>query len=266
VGQFFKVRATLIDHEKYSLQLDIEQIRPVEERDREEGFSECDFVEPSRHAPDKMMSELEGLAAEIADVPLRTLVRKLLDENATVLKRLPGSVRHYYPFSGGWLEHTLNVTRTSALLAEYYSLQFPLNPPLNRDLVRAGAMLHDIGRVRDLESVGPGQPARRGVDGILFGHLFLAYDMIRSAAQGVDELNPELLDLLLHIVITHLRLPEWGSRKQSCIPEALIVHHAVELDAEFEIASRCLMNDAGDGPLTDRDPILRMTLLKQRKV
>jgi 3'-5' exoribonuclease len=256
-----------MDHEKYGLQLDIEQIRLVEERDRAEGFSEYDFVEHSRHDADQMARELEALAGEIADEGLRILVRKLLNENAATLRVLPGSVGHYYPFVGGWLEHTLNVTRTSSLLAERYSLQFPnLAPPLNRDLIVAGAILHDIGRVRDLESGVPGQPARRGVDGMLFGHLFLAYDLIRGAAQGVGELHPELLDLLLHIVITHLRLPEWGSRKQSCIPEALIIHHAVELDAEFEIASRCLMNDAGDGPLTERDPILRMTLLKQRKV
>src|SRR5262245_51433471 len=118
VGQFFKVRATLSEHEKYGPQLDVEQIRPVGDRDREDGFTELDFVERSRHDPEVMFTELDALAAaEIADVPLRSLVRKLLNAHAAELKLLPGSVRHYYPFAGGWLEHTLNVARHSAWLA-----------------------------------------------------------------------------------------------------------------------------------------------------
>ena len=51
VGQFFKVRATFVEDAKYGPQLDVEQIRPVEERDRADGFSELDFVERSRHDP-----------------------------------------------------------------------------------------------------------------------------------------------------------------------------------------------------------------------
>lgn len=268
VGQFFKVRGTLTEHEKYGPQLDIEQIRPVEERDRADGFSELDFEEHSRHDPEEMFAALESLAENgIADVPLRTLVRKLLGDNAPLLKRLPGSVRHYYPFAGGWLEHTLNVARNCELLAGLYAERFPgLKPPVNRDLVVAAAILHDIGRVRDLEPGPPGQPVQRGVEGELFGHLFLGYDVIRAAAAGVPELNPELLALLLHLVISHLRLPEWGSRKSSCVPEALILHHAAELDAEFEVAARRIEKDDGDGPFTERDPILGRAFLKRRGV
>lgn len=265
VGQFFKVRATLHDHEKYGLQLDIEQIRPIEERDHAEGFSELDFLECSRFKSEQMFAELDSLANTIGDVPLRSLVRKILHEHTTILQRLPGSVRHYYPFAGGWLEHTLNVARNCALLADRYIQSFPdLKPPLSRDLVVAGAILHDIGRVRDLE-IGPvGQPIQRGVDGALFGHLFLAYDVIRAAARDVPDLEGELLDLLLHIVISHLDRDEWGSPKRTRIPEALIVHHADQLDARFEMYARRLTRDEGEGPLTERDPFLNRELLKRR--
>ena len=268
VGQFFKIRGTLSEHEKYGPQIEVEAIRPVEERDREDGFSELDFVERSRFDPDVMFAELDALAVgEIADVPLRDLVRKLLATHAAELKRLPGSVRHYYPFAGGWLEHTLNVARNCTLLADRYAKHFPdLTPPLNRDLVMAGAILHDIGRVRDLEVGPPGQPAQRGVAGELFGHLYLGYDLIRDAAKDVPDLNPELLDLLLHIVVSHLRLPEWGSPKLSCIPEVLIVHHADDLDAKFEMYARCLTRDTAEGPFTERDPVLGRPVLKDRKV
>ena len=267
VGQFFKVRATFTEHEKYGPQLDIEQIRPVADRDRVDGFTELDFIERSRHDPEEMFAQLESLAtAEIADGPLRTLVLNLLATNATVLKPLPASARHYYPFAGGWLEHTLSVARSCVWLADRYAAQFPeLNPPLNRGLVVAAAVLHDIGRVREYDSP-PGQPTKAGVPGELFGHLFLAYDIIRTAAAGVPDLNPELLDLLLHCVITHQKLPAWGSPSLPCIPEVLILHHADDLDAKLEMYARCLTRDTAEGPFTDRDPVLGRPLLKCRSV
>ncbi|MFM8271818.1 MAG: 3'-5' exoribonuclease YhaM family protein [Gemmata sp.] len=266
-GQFFKVRATYTEHEKYGAQLDIEQIRPVADADRSFGFSELDFVERSRFDPVEMFANLEELArGEISDGPLRTLVASLLTAHAAALKVLPGSTRHYYPFAGGWLEHTLSVTRSVAWLADRYAAAFPgLNPPLNRGLVVAAAVLHDIGRVREL-TLPPGLPARPGVEGELFGHLFLAYDLIRDAARGVPDLDPELLSLLLHCVITHQKLPAWGSPSLPCIPEVLILHHADDLDAKLEMYARCLTRDTADGPFTDRDPALGRQLLKARKV
>jgi 3'-5' exoribonuclease len=268
VGQFFKIRGTFAEHEKYGPQIDAEQVRPVEERDRAEGFTELEFLERSRFDPEAMLAELDALAAaEIADVPLRALTRKLLLDHAAELKLLPASARHYYPFAGGWLEHTLNVARHCLFLADRYAQHFPeLKPALNRDLVVAGAVLHDIGRVKELEAGPPGQPSRVGVAGELFGHLFLAYDMIRFAAKDIPDLNPELLELLLHVVVSHLRLPEWGSPRLPCIPEVLILHHADDLDAKFEMYARCLTRDTTDGPFTERDPVLGRPLLKQRNV
>ncbi len=267
VGHFFKVRTTYTEHERYGPQLDIEQIREVQERDRAEGFSELDFTRRSRHDPEAMFAELEALVnGEIVDGPLRTLVLNLLTADAAALKVIPASTRHYYPFAGGWLEHTLSVARSCAWLSDRYAAMYPeLNPPLNRGVIIAAAVLHDIGRVRGVE-MPPGQPARVNVPGELFGHLFLAYDMIRAGATGVPDLDPELLDLLLHSVITYLRLPEWGSPRLPLIPEVLILHHADDLDAKMEMYTRCLMRDTAEGPFTERDAVLGRPLLKGRKV
>jgi len=268
LGQFFKIRGTFLEHDKYGPQLEVERIRLVEDSDRAEGFNELDFLERSRFDPDVMFSELDALVlAEIHDPPLRYLTQKLLLTHAATLKLLPASARHYYPFAGGWLEHTLNVTRHCIWLAEQYAKHFShLKPPLNRDLVVAGAVLHEIGRVKELEAGPPGQPPRAGVTGELFGHLLLGYDLIRTAAKDIPDLNPELLELLLHIVVAHLRLPEWGSPRLPCIPEVLILHHADDLDAKLEMYARCLTKDSTEGPFTERDPILGRPLLKQRTV
>jgi len=267
-GMMFKVRGAYTEHEKYGPQVELHQVRPVRDEDRADGFREADLVERSRFDSDAMLADLRTLAeAEIKDVPLRQLVLALLDRHADALKHLPAHPRTFYPFPGGWLEHTLSVVRSAMMLADKYATHYPeLTPPLNRDLVAAGAVLHDIGRAAEFAVGDPGLPPEPTVPGHLFGHLFLGRDLVRDAARDVPDLNPELLTLLEHVVVSHLTRPEWGSPRLPAIPEVLILHHADDLDAKFEMFARCLTRDSADGPLTDRDPVLGKQLLKGRTV
>jgi len=98
----------------------------------------------------------------------------------------------------------------------------------------------------------------------LLGHLFLGRDLVRDAAREIPELNPELLLMLEHLIVTHLSLPEWGSPRLPAIPECLILHHADDLDAKMEMYVRCLTRDFALGPFTDRDPVLGKQLFKGR--
>lgn len=265
-GQFYKLRASYGEHEKYGPQIDIQNIRPVNEEDRADGFDPVEFVEHSRFDRDAMLAELRALVeASIGDGPLRQLVLALLDRHAEALKRLPASAGKFYPFAGGLLEHTLSVTRSCLFLAEKYVAHFPdLKPPLNRDLIVAAAVLHDIGRVAEFDenTVQP-QPT---VPGRLFGHLFLGRDLVRDAARAQGDVNPELAQLLEHLLITHLNLPEWGSPRLPLVPECLILHHADDLDAKLEMYARCLTHDAAPGLFTARDPVLNRQLYKGRSV
>ncbi len=267
-GTFFKVRGLYTEHERYGPQVDLHQIRPVRDDDRADGFREADLVERSRFDSEAIFTELRTLAeAELRDEPLRRLVLGLLDRHAEVLKKLPASERRFHPFPGGWLEHTLSVTRTVLFLADRYAALYPeLTPPLNRDLIVAGAVLHEIGHVAEWSAGTLGQPVEPTVPGRLFGHLFLGRDLVREAARDVPDLDAELLLLLEHILVTHLTLPEWGSPRLPAIPEVLILHHADDLDAKFEMYARCLTRDTADGPFTDRDPSLGKQLYKGRKV
>ena len=118
----------------------------------------------------------------------------------------------------------------------------------------------------ELDPVVYGSPPKHTIPGELFGHLLLGRDLVREAGRATPGLNPELLTLLEHVVYAHLTRPEWGSPRLPAIPEVLIVHHADDLDAKFEMFARCLTKDAADGPFTDRDPVLNRLLLKGRKV
>src|SRR5262245_9545912 len=148
-GQFYKVRLNYGEHERFGPQIEIHNIREVNDDDKADGFAVGDFMPRSRFDPEVMFAELRALGdRNIADEGLRRLVGTILERHAAAFKQLPATQRHFYTFPGGLLEHTLSVTNTCIDLAERYMARYPeLKPPLNRDLVVAAAMLHDIGRV-----------------------------------------------------------------------------------------------------------------------
>ncbi len=263
-GQFYKVRGTYQEHKQYGAQVDLVQIRPVTEADVAAGFDPLDFVEASRFHPDAMFGELKQLVeSSIQNEPLRRLVTTLLERHKEPLQRLPATSKHFYPFHGGLLEHTLSVTRSCLQLVQKYAAHYPdLSPPLNVDLVVAGAALHDLGRV--LEFDGSLMAPERTIPGELLGHLFLGRDLVRDAARELGDVDPELLQLLEHLIISHLNLPAWGSARLPLLPECLILHHADDLDAKMEMYVRCLTRDEQEGPFTARDPELGRRLLKKR--
>jgi 3'-5' exoribonuclease len=266
VGQPFKIHATYTDHEKYGPQIDVIKIRPVEERDAQEGYDPADLAEPQRGDAATTFATLRGLAeTNIADEPLRRLTVGLLDRHADKLKLIPASERRFHTYPGGWLDHTLSVLRTALKLVDHYRELYPqARPPLNRDVVAAGAVLHDLGRAVEF---GPGDTAvEPTVDGRLFGHVFLGRDLFRDAAREQGDVNPDLLRLVEHLFVAHLNHPEWGSPRLPLIPEVLILHHADDLDAKMEMFVRCLTNDPGDGPFTARDATLGRALYKGRPV
>lgn len=266
VGECYKIRGKLIETDRYGAQLEIEQIRPVHDRDHEDGFGEHLFLDDSRKDPEAEFASLQELAkAEIRDEPLRALVLWLLDRYSGKVKTMPATASRFYTFPGGWLDHTLAVTRTCAWLADRYVERFP-ELKLNRDLTIAGAMLHDLGRLLEADSKLPGLPPETNRAGGLFGQHILAFTAIHDAAREVPEVNAEMVEILEHIVISHLSHPDWGSPKLPKVPEALIVHHADDLDAKVEMYARCLEKDTSTGPFTARDFGLGRELLKDRKV
>jgi 3'-5' exoribonuclease len=252
-GQFFKVRAVYTET-KYGPQLDIRKIRPVAAEDRADGFDEASFLPRSKFDSQAMFQELLHLAREeIRDGALSALAVELLEEHCEVLLELPAARRNHHAFVGGYLEHVLSVTRNAIFFADKYGRDYPeLNPPLSRNLVVAGAILHDIGKVHELAITPAG--AEYTAAGELVGHILLGRDMVRAAAASRD-LPAETLLRLEHIIISHQRLAEWGSPKPPMTPEALLVHFADDVDAKFQTALVALA-EKGDGEFTTgRNPL-----------
>lgn len=262
-GQVYKLRLTYTEHEKYGPQLELQNIRPANDGDLADGFDPSQFVERSRFDAQAMFQELLTLTEkEIGHEPLRKLTRGLLVKWEGPLKELPASEQRFHPFRGGWLEHTLSVTKTCMLLAEHYLRHYEGMSALNRDLILCGAVLHNLGRVKEYRSSGPVTPPLPTVPGRLLGHLILGRDLVREAALAQGDVPTEILDRLEHLLLTYLTLPEWGSPRLPMLPEVLLLHHAIDLDAKLEMYLRALQRDTTPGPFTARDPMLNKQLLK----
>ncbi|MFO0938943.1 MAG: HD domain-containing protein [Gemmataceae bacterium] len=267
VGKLYRIQGVLFETDRFGPSLTIRDLRDVNEADKQDGLDEADFFDCSRFDSSEMFEALLNLAeSECESKSVNVLIVNLLQKSRDVILGLPASCERYFPFPGGWLEHTLSVCKTSLWLADHYRQQYgELQPPLNRDLILAGAILHEIGRIEEWQPMQPGQPPEPTIPGRLLGHSLLARDMIRAAAATVPDLDSEFVSLLEHVVLTHLTLPKWGSPRLPAIPEVLIIHHADDLDAKMEMYVRCLMTDGSTGPFTNPDPILKKPLLKQRK-
>ncbi len=249
-GTAYKIRATYRET-NYGPQLDIRKIRAVVEADAADGYEPTMFLPRTRFDPSEMFAELLQIAEQRIDDPaLRALVLAILNENREPLLTLPAATRNHHGFVGGYLEHVLSVTRTCVLLVEKYDDYYPdLSPRLNKGLAIAGGILHDIGKLREIGWQNEG--AAYTASGSLIGHILQGRDILREATRE-HPLDDETLLRLEHIIVSHQRLPEWGSPKPPMTPEALIVHYADDLDAKYHMMYVALRDDTTEGPLTSK--------------
>lgn len=140
--------------------------------------------------------------------------------------KFPAALKRHHAYIGGLLEHTAGVAALCKSAAEYY-------PMVNRDLLLTGAVLHDIGKVRTYKI----EKNFEGTDeGKLIGHLILGVEMVRQALDlalvktGNDAGN--IRNGLLHLLISHHGIMEWGSPVEPLTIEACILHHADNMDAQ----------------------------------
>jgi 3'-5' exoribonuclease len=275
-GEFYKLRAAYRDS-SYGPQLEIKKIRAVVESDAADGFDRLMCLEQSRFSADQMFAELVGLAEErITSVPLRSLVVEILQDSRETLLTLPAATKNHHAYVGGYLEHVLSVTKSCVYFADKYDEYYAdMQPRLDKGLVVAGAMLHDIGKLREIEQQSGG--AAYTASGALLGHMVQGRDIVREAAArlnasssvagqggaaGMEPLDAETLLRLEHIIISHQRLPEWGSPKPPMTPEALIVHYADDLDAKYNMMYCVLRDNAEPGPVTSKKNLLYQQVYK----
>jgi len=249
-GSFYKMRA-VFRQTKYGPQLEIKKIRLVEDGDKKDGFDPLMCQPASRFDAVEMFAELMNLVeSRIENKPLRKLVADIFEQNREQLLLWPAAKKNHHAYLSGFLEHTLNVVRTCCHLADKYSdLYSDMNPPINKDVIVAGAALHDIGKLRELEATPAG--TEYSASGHLIGHVLQGRDIVRETAAG-KKIDPDLLLRLEHVIVAHQRLPEWGSPKPPMTPEAIIVHHADDLDAKMQMIACVFQEEESNVAITTK--------------
>jgi len=250
VGEFYKIRARF-DEAMLGGSIRIERLRPIESKDYENGFSPELCVPQSSHDTEDLFEALLQLAnSKLQTEDLKQLIVAILEDQAEPLCHLPASLRHHHIYRGGYIEHVFSVTTLVIRLIELYRGQHePLRDPLTCDLAIGGAMVHDLGKLVELDS-NSGYTTY-STPGELVGHVVLGRDLIRDAAKRLD-LDPAWLVRLEHVVLSHQLGPNHGSPKSPMTWEAHLVAWADELDGKiFRLAQA--WEDIPAGPSSLRD-------------
>jgi len=187
-------------------------------------YDQTEFIPESEKDTKEMYTELLRIADSIENHHLKELVYAFIKDPSFSEKfvKHPAAMYRHHGWLGGLLEHTLNVAKICEFLKT-------LHPELNRDLMLTGAILHDIGKIKELEVT---THIRTSPEGMLIGHLALTYEEV---AKKMDLLKtPEDLKLKVkHMILSHHGKVEYGSPKTPAIPEAIAVYLADEIDAKL---------------------------------
>lgn len=261
IGQFYKISAVykLTD---YGPQIVVHRIREAGEKDFADGFSKNLCRPSSETDPALLYDEILSLAkSRIAKTsPLLALIGRIFKEFRERILELPSTREHHHAYSGGFLEHTLSTAKIASFMADHYaSFYSAAGERLSRELVTAGAILHEIGKVDEME--GGALSPRHSLAGALIGYPVLGRDIIRRFAPDVG-LDSQTQLRLEHIILTHPRFSDWGTVGKPVSLEAIIVHEADYSDSVFAGSNRIIITDAGDGPLTASKGPLGGPLLK----
>ena len=198
-----------------------------------------DYIEATEFDRDAMFNELKSIIKGVRQPFLKKLLDSFFDDDyfvdafceSTAAKAL------HHAYIGGLLEHTLSVAKLIKLLVQNY-------PELNEDMMVTGAILHDIGKLKEI-STGVGFEYTDS--GRLLGHIVMGTIMIQDKIDGIDGFPEKLADLLKHIILSHHGIYEYGSPKRPKTLEAYVVSAADDLDAKISMMKKAISRDLGDG-------------------
>jgi 3'-5' exoribonuclease len=218
----------------------------------------ADFFPASLRNPDEMWAELRALVNGVGNVHLRALLDRILDdpEIARRFRMAPAAKSIHHAFLGGLLEHVLSLCSLCVKTAGHY-------PIIDRDLMIAGAVLHDIGKIYELSY---DRGFNYTTEGQLLGHIMIAIRLIGDKIHGIPGFPAPLRNLLEHMVISHHGRLEYGSPKLPQFPEAILLHYLDDMDSKMESMRSLIEADRQSGTeFTAYNPALERTILKKEQ-
>ncbi len=250
-GEFVKVqgRGNVFNQK---LELVLERIRRVDAlRDALDGFREEDCIPCAPVPIDDMWRRLQQHIAGVESPFIRELLERIATTHGDKLRIWPAAQAVHHAYRGGLLEHVLKIIDGVSYLATSYEA--------NRDLLIAGAVLHDIGKLQELSY---GVTTDYSVEGNLLGHITMGVLLVRETAAGISGFPPELRTRIEHLILSHHGNKSLGSPVEPMTVEAFILAAVDDLDAKIHQVRKHIDADEGSGPFTAYHRRLERVLFK----
>ena len=227
---FVKIKG-LVQVYRNKKQLTIHRLRRCEETEVEFG----DYFPKTSKNIDSMFSELYDLAKSVENSYLNQLLVNLLNDSefAVKFKEAPAAKSLHHAWLGGLLEHTLSLCKLCKITAQHY-------PEVNLDLLMTGAIIHDIGKIEELEY---NRNFNYSTKGQLLGHMIIELDLVNQKISEIEEFPLQLKTLVQHLIVSHHGEYEFGSPKLPMFPEALLLHCLDNLDSKLASMLALIGND-----------------------
>ena len=233
----------------------VEHVRRVmtgtDSQDRRDGFREDALLPAAPRPIDEMWAELQRIVSTVGRPELRDLLQHLVARHEARLRIWPAARTVHHAYRGGLLEHVLSMAEAGRALAAVYGA--------DADLVTAGAVLHDLGKLQELDYATAISYSR---DGNLVGHIALGVLMLHEACGALPAFPEPLRTALTHLILSHHGAREHGAPVEPMTVEALILAAVDNLDATVNQARRALQDDEGPGEFTSYHPRLGRTFWK----
>jgi 3'-5' exoribonuclease len=220
-----------------------------------EEYRAADLAPESDVSFDRLEADLRALLGTVQNAQLRVLLDAFFGEGSETWARFrdaPAAKVYHQAYRHGLLEHTLSVAQAVSAAAAFF-------PGIDRDVAIAGALLHDLGKLRELSY---DVAVNYSVEGNLVGHIVIGVGMLRDAVREQPGFPAELQLELEHLILSHHGARELGSPVEPMTVEAFILAATDDLDAKLHQVRRHLADDSSDGPFTGYHRYLERVLFK----
>jgi 3'-5' exoribonuclease len=190
-GKLVKIKGKVQEFNN-RLQLIVEKMRLADETD---DVSIDDYIETVPVDIDEMLDYINDTIDDFKNEDIRAITKKVFNDQTQALSYFPAAKKHHHAIKGGLLYHTYSMLRIGKSLAGIY-------PFINRDLLYAGVILHDIGKINEMVSDENGSVSDYTPEGKLLGHI--TQESVKLEIVGAElGTDPEVLMLLKHMILSH---------------------------------------------------------------
>jgi 3'-5' exoribonuclease len=248
-GDFVHVRAQVGEY-RGGLQLVVKDMARV----AADQVDTADFLEATTRDVVKMIDRLQEMTGRMTDPHLKALFSAFWDDAGFVdaFSRAPAAKYMHHAYVGGLLEHTLSMAILAETLAGHYG-------GVDRDLLLAGVILHDVGKLRELEYTSRIDYTD---EGRLLSHIVIAISMLDEKLKQVPDFPEIRAQLLKHLIISHHGAREFGSPEPPKTIEAVLLNYIDEMDSRVNSIREYVAKDTADGSWTPYHRLLERHFYK----